>query len=324
MREWKRKNGTGSKVLAFCSGGEREFDFRPMRYVFAAAEHLSIRAAADALDVEPSSVSRAIRDVEERMGTGLFERGGFGVRLTDAGRRFVEQTRPAFRQIERALEDLAAAGRVETGILRIGVITTLAGGFLRELVTRYEAAYPGVMLEIRDGGRQDHIGAIRSRVLDAAFLTGNAAVAGCDTVEFWRERVYIAMPRTHPLAKRDGVEWAELKDEQFIVSGFEPGPEVRDYIVRRIANYSTYPSIEYHPVHQETLMHRVAMGKGITAVSEAWTDVIIPDLALVPLRADEDIVPFSAVWSPEADNPSLRRLISFARNLARKTRSDPA
>src|SRR5690606_37436702 len=98
----------------------------------------------------------------------------------------------------------------------------------------------------------------------------------------------------------------------------EPGPEVHDYIVRRIADYSTYPDVTYRRVNVETLMHMVAIGEGITLVSEGWSSMCFPDLALRPLVAAEDIVPFSAVWSPSSDNPALRRFLSFARELATK------
>ncbi|MFD1914539.1 LysR family transcriptional regulator [Halodurantibacterium flavum] len=303
-------------------GKAKDFDFRQIRYVLAAAESTSIRGAADLLGVEPSSVSKAIRDFENRTGVGLFERGQFGTRLTEAGRQFIEQAVPAIRQIWQAIQCAEAAGRVETGRLRVGVITTLAGGFLRELLCRYEAAHAGVRLDIRDGGRQDHIRTIRAHQLDVGFFTGNGEVKGCNTVELWRERVHIALPRSHPLSRLEKLDWSQLVDEVFIVSRFGPGPEIRDYIVRRICDYSTYPMVEYHDVHQETLMHMVAMGKGITPVVEAWRGVTIRDLSLVPLSAEADIVPFSAVWSPANDNPSLQRLISFARELAKQTRAD--
>lgn len=302
-------------------GGDkaRDFDFRPLRYVLAAAEHMSIRRAAEALNVEPSSVSKAIRDFEDRMGVGVFERGQFGVRLTNAGRDFLEQTVPALQQINHAIQHAGAAGRVETGTLKVGVITTLAGGFLRELVSRYEVAHPGVRVDIHDGGRPDHIRSIRTRKLDVGFFTGNGEVEGCETIELWDERVHIAMPWSHPLSGEKNIDWRQLRDEMFIVSRFGPGPEIRDYIVRRIGDYSTYPMVEYRDVQQETLMHMVAMGKGITPVVEAWRCMPIPEIRLVPLSADADIVPFSAVWSPKNDNPSLRRLIKFAEKLAARS-----
>lgn len=68
-------------------------------------------------------------------------------------------------------------------------------------------------------------------------------------------------------------------------------------------------------------MHMVAIGDGITLVSEGWTSMAHADLAMRPLTTAEDIVPFSAVWSPSSDNPALRRFLSFARDLAARQRA---
>jgi DNA-binding transcriptional LysR family regulator len=95
---------------------------------------------------------------------------------------------------------------------------------------------------------------------------------------------------------------------------------VHDYIVRRAADYSTYPDVSHKAVAQETLMHLVGLGQGITLVSAAWTAVKLPDLVLRPLVDPADIVPFSAVWSPRNDNPALRRFISVANTLAGRFR----
>lgn len=297
------------------------FDLRSLRYVLAAAEMMSFSAAARALKTKVSTVSRRIGKFEDDVGVSLFERTSCGVLLTVAGERFLGEVVPAIQAIEMALHNAGAAGRVETGTVRIGIITTLAGGFLRELIASFEQQHRGVFLDIRNGGRRDHLRGIRSREIDIAFFTGNAPQGGCDVEELWQERVHVAMARSHRLAGRVGVDWPDLKDEQFIVSTCEPGPEVHDYIVRRIADYSTYPKVAYRRKDQETLMHRVALGKGITVVSEGWTSMKFPDLALRPLIAPEDTVPFSAVWSPLNDNPALRWFISFARNLAASRRS---
>lgn len=296
------------------------FDMRPLRYVLAAAEQMSFSAAAAALGVKVSSVSRHVRNFEDCIGISLFERSTSGVRLTDAGNRFLNDIIPVLQNAEAVLQRAGAAGRVEEGKVRVGIITTLAGGFLRELVASYRRCYPGIELDIQDGGRRDHLRAIRTRQLDIAFFTGNAPIAGCDVEELWRERVHVAMAVQHPLAGSNALDWPQLRNERFIVSIMEPGPEVHDYIVRRVTDYSTYPDVTYRHVTVETLMHMVAIGEGITLVSEGWTSMAFPDLALLPLMAPEDIVPFSAVWSPSSDNPALRRLLSFARDLATRQR----
>lgn len=296
------------------------FDMRALRYVLASAEQMSFSGAASALGMKVSSISRHVRNFEDELGISLFERTTFGVRMTDAGCRLLDDIIPVLQMAEVVLQRAGAAGRVEDGTLKIGIITTLGGGLLRELISAYRRHYPGVHLDIVDGGRRDHLRAIRSRQLDIAFFTGNALLAGCDVEEFWRERVHVAMAIQHPLAGCAALDWLQLYDERFIVSTMEPGPEVYDYIVRRVADYSTYPNVTYNHVTEDTLMHMVAIGEGITLVSEGWTSMSYPDLALRPLTAAEDIVPFSAVWSPSSDNPALRRFLNFARDLAARQR----
>lgn len=223
---------------------------------------------------------------------------------------------PALHQIEATFRNARAAGRGESGKIRIGLLTTLGGGFLRHVIASFREDYRNVDLVLHEGGRRDHLSRIRSRHLDIAFLTGSSPLPSVDLLELWHERVHVALPCTHPLAARCSLDWVDIRGEQFLVSAREPGPEVHDFIIRRAASYSTYPNVRIENVSQETLMHMVAIGAGMTVVSEGWTHTAYPELVLKPLTAREDIVPMSAVWSPDNDNPALRRFISFARSRA--------
>lgn len=292
------------------------FDHRALIYVLAAAEQLSFSAAANVLNVQVSSVSRGVRDLEDAIGVSLFERARSGVRLTKAGERFIAEVTPALRAIRAAYRNAELAGRAESGIVRVGITTTLAGGFLRDVVMAFRTAFPDVDLEIRDGGRQEHLRAIRARELDVIFVAGVLSLQDCDVEELWRERLHVAMGVEHPLADTEALDWKQLVQERFIVPVADPGPEVHSYILRRIARYNSCPTVCYHHVSRDTLLHMVAIGEGVTLVSESWTNMCFPELAICPLSAPEDIVPFCAVWSPARDNPVLRRFLSFAREKA--------
>jgi len=292
------------------------FDFVILRYALAAAEFGGFRKAAEQLGTHAATVSRGVRRLEDDLGVSLFDRVSAGVRLTHAGRRFTKMIVPCLVGMREAVHTAGAAGRAETGVVRIGVITTLAGE-LRRLIAEYRMRNRGVRLEIHEGSRRDHLTALRAGRLDAVFVTGSADVPGCEIIELWTERVHVAMSHTHPLSRRHHLDWGDIKDERFAVTGAAPGSEVRDYIIRRVANYSNYPSIEVRPVSQATLMQMVGLGEGITVVSAGWTELAIADVCTVPLVADEDEVPFSAVWSRTNDNPAFRRLLSLAKSFWR-------
>ncbi|QLH14857.1 LysR family transcriptional regulator [Paracoccus pantotrophus] len=92
------------------------FDLRAVRYVLAAAELLSFSKVALALDARVSTVSRSIRDLEDSIGVSLFERTTMGVRLTDAGSRFLDDILPAIFQIENAIHGHVRQGGVNSGM----------------------------------------------------------------------------------------------------------------------------------------------------------------------------------------------------------------
>ena len=91
MRQWEETPLWNRPVQWTASG--LPFDLRAVRYVLAASELLSFSKVAYALDARVSTVSRSIRDLEDSLGVSLFQRSTMGVRLTDAGARFLDNVR---------------------------------------------------------------------------------------------------------------------------------------------------------------------------------------------------------------------------------------
>lgn len=96
----------------------------------AVAEHLNFRHAANALGVAQSSVSARVKALEQDLGILLFERHARGVRLTEAGRHFVEQIAAGVDQLDHAVKTAGMAAAGEWGRLRIGVHALIPHSFL--------------------------------------------------------------------------------------------------------------------------------------------------------------------------------------------------
>jgi DNA-binding transcriptional LysR family regulator len=94
------------------------------------AEHLSFRGAAEALGVCQSSVSKRVMNLENLLGVDLFDRRHAGVKVTNAGRHFLEHVKLALEYLDVAVESADMAGRVERDSLKIGLFSSLASGFL--------------------------------------------------------------------------------------------------------------------------------------------------------------------------------------------------
>ncbi|XHC00755.1 LysR substrate-binding domain-containing protein [Nitratireductor sp. ac15] len=290
---------------------------RHLRYFIAAAERGSFRRAAKMLEIQESAISRRIRDLEDELGAALFIRHYSGVHLTQAGQRFLVRARKAITQIGHAAMEVGSFGRGEAGTVRIGIFSSLASGFLADLLRAYAAANPTIRPDLIEGGPCGHIAAIQRHHLDVAFLTGEPIADGCDLAHLWNERVFVALPNDDGLSRKSEISWTDLRDRHFIVSETDPGPEIHDYLVKHLADLGHRPNVERSRVGRENLMNLVSMGQGLTLTSEATIAARFPGVVYRPLSGE--ILPFCAIWSPQNDNPALRRLLSLARTMSRRS-----
>jgi DNA-binding transcriptional LysR family regulator len=295
-----------------------------IRWVLTVADHLSFRSAAGELGVGPRAVSRRVRAIEDALGVSLFERTNRGLKMTDPGARFIREIREILRSLELASRAAAEAGEGETGRLRIGIQPSIGAGFLRELIRTYAARHPAVMIEPREGVPPgDHVALVRQKELDVAFVVDSTEAAGCDITALWNERLFVALPNGHVLAKGTLVDWRELRHEHFIMREANSEAALCERVVQHLADAGHSPAIEKLDVGQETIMHLVGIRQGVSITTESTLATRYPDVIFRPIGGGDEVIGFKAVWLAGNDNPALRRFLSLAKSRAKQNRREP-
>ncbi|KQM66533.1 MULTISPECIES: LysR family transcriptional regulator [unclassified Sphingomonas] len=239
-------------------------DLRNLRYVILAAERGSFRRVAAELGVDQSTVSRRIQLVERRLGVPIFERYSGGVCLTPAGEMFLRDATIGAHHLRRAVQAVTCLKRGGQGVLRIGLFVSLAGGFLGESVERYQEQYEGIDLQFEENTAERNLSRLIGGELDVAFVTGMPVPAGCEALQLWEERIFVAVPSSHSLSGQTEVSWGDIAKERFILSAGGPGPEIHDYLIKRLSAPGFRLDIRIHRVGRENLMNMVARGFGLT------------------------------------------------------------
>jgi DNA-binding transcriptional LysR family regulator len=281
------------------------------------AEHRSFRRAAEALGICQSSVSKRVRNLENVLGVDLFDRHHPGAKVTNAGRQFFEHIKMALDHLDSAVSSAGMAGRVEKGSLKIGLFSSLASGFLPELLRCYSAKHPEIDVSIVEARPSENLARLRAEELDIVFVMGEPVARDCDVARFWDECVFVVLPDTHALCGKDATDWEDLKTEHFILTRSEDGTAIHDYVIQRLAALHKRPDIRQSPVERDTLVHMVGLGKGISLMSEAIIAMPFPHVAFRPIAGNSDVLPFSGVWLLRNSNQALRRFISLARTLSK-------
>lgn len=269
------------------------------------------------LDVSQSTVSRRIKLLEHRIGFEIFRRDRKGAHLTPAGDNFLKEAAPGMSQLHRAIQLASARHRGAHGELNIGIFASLASGFLNLALKEFREQNPSVKVTLHEGTAQENLHRLTLGQLDVVFITGEPMLPGHISERLWIEHVYVVVPASHELADSEKLSWQEVRDETFIVSSGGPGPEIQDYLVKKLAGLGFRPMIEVHDVSRESLMHLVAIGYGLTLTSSSGTGTSTQGVVFRAIAEEDEELPSSVIWSPNNANPSLKHLLDLAKRLAR-------
>ncbi|MEC9243493.1 MAG: LysR family transcriptional regulator, partial [Pseudomonadota bacterium] len=283
----------------------------------AVAEYLNFRHAANALGIAQSSVSARVKALEDDLGILLFERHARGVRLTEAGRHFVERIAAGVDQLDHAIKTAGMVAAGESGRLRIGIHALIPRSFLPKLIGQYREDHPGVEVELTEGTARDAVMQLRANRLDVAFVAGTPDLPDCHSRRIWTEPLLAVLPERHPLAGLSAVTWADLAGETFLVRHGGTGPQVHSHIVLRHAGRWPAPSILRFDVGRGALLSMVGQGFGLTIVGAATSLLPTTGIVFMPFADEPEPVPFSAVWSPFNGSPALRNLLGLADQMRR-------
>tara|TARA_A100001391_G_scaffold198267_1_gene179626 strand:- start:951 stop:1865 length:915 start_codon:yes stop_codon:yes gene_type:complete len=292
------------------------FDIRQLRYAIAAADHGSLYRAARALEVEQSTLSRNILKLERVVGVKIFERSRAGVTMTIAGAQFIRNARPMIDSADKLVATMRAASQGRAGGLMVGHNSAISAGKLRSTILCWRGAHPDVDLDGVEAARGTLLAGLDKGEIDIAILVGEMARNDIRRESFWSERVLVALPASHRLAEREIIHWTDLRGERFLLPASDPGPEIRDMLLGRLAVSGMQPDIRMHQVSREGILSVLGGGLGLSVVCEGGTGARYPDVVYRPVHGEQGpvMIAFSGYWRKDNGNPALRRFLAFVRD----------
>jgi DNA-binding transcriptional LysR family regulator len=200
----------------------------------AVAVELHFGRAARRLHLSQPPLSVPIRKLEEDLGVRLFDRTNRHVALTDAGEALLGRARHILAELDRARDLAVRAGRGETGVLTIGYTPTATYEALPAVVPRFRAACPDVRLELRELRSARVPEELRVGRVEIGIVCGPVDTDGLVARTIARERLVVAVPSRHLLAKLRRVPVARLRGEPFVVVDRTVEPAWADAVARAL------------------------------------------------------------------------------------------
>lgn len=291
-------------------------ELRHLRYVVAAARNGSFSAAGHELNVRQPIISKRIRELEDELGVFLFDRATSGARLTATGEEFVVAARHIIDSFQRLSERAKASGAGKSGRIVVGFYNSMSSGYFRVALKRFRAKFPCVDVELLEASYIELKAGIMSGAIDLAILLGDSGtIELLDLMPLWSAQLMVALPGDHALAEKAIIYWPELKGERFLVSHDDPGPDIRNVILRHLAAPSDHPEIVMRQLSRESILAEVASGQGISLQCEGVQLASGQDVVLRPVHDGNGCVRLGhiACWRPDNSNPVLKNLLQTLR-----------
>ncbi|GAB2855931.1 LysR family transcriptional regulator [Actinocorallia aurea] len=288
---------------------------RELRYFVAVAEELHFGRAAQRLGIAQPPLSRAIQQLERRLGVTLLDRDSRSVALTGAGEVLLAEGRAALDAVEAATRRTRRAATGDPGLVLV-TKAGAAGRLLADLLDAYAAEPGAVEVEVLLCGIGEQERLLRTGRADAALLhLPFDSITGLDAEELHSEGQVAVLPARHPLAARSELRMAEIEAVPDLPLPRWPRPD------------GSYPQGPGPEVHEHAQLYQlVALGRASAVLPESARAHLGHDVVAVRV-SDAPTVTTVIAWPPHSRSLALAGLIRTATLLSsgrpRSLRSGP-
>lgn len=295
----------------------QRMELRHIRYFLAVAETLNFGRAAARLGIAQPPLSVQIRDLERELGTPLFHRGPKGVSLTDAGNAFAPRAAAILSAADEAAEAArdAAAGR--GGRLVVGFVHSLAYSLLPGLLPSYRQAFPGVAVSLREVEVTNKEEALLSGAIDVGLYRPPPRHPEIDSETLGDERMIVALPSEHPLARRRSVPPEALREQPLVLY---PPARGDAGLYGTISAYLRRFDIPAEPAEVAGTIHTalglVLAGAGLTIVPESSARLRLRGIAFRPFDGPQPSVRVCVSWRHRDGNRLTTAFVQHVKALA--------
>ena len=239
----------------------------------------SFTKAADALGFTQSSISQMIASLENELNIKLLVRSRYGVRLTLEGQElfpFIEQTINSHRAM---IEKCSEIKGLETGVIRVGTISSITCHWMPGLIKGFQEMYPNVQFVFHQGDYKLIPEWIHSGTIDFGFISQDA-VTDLETIPVKDGEMLVVLPTNHPLSNKKAISFKEIANEPFIL--LEEGNYSEP--LAAFAEQELIPNIKYRIHDDYAIMTMVEAGLGISILAKLMTQRTSYHIKCLPLN----------------------------------------
>jgi DNA-binding transcriptional LysR family regulator len=258
-------------------------------------------------------LSRQIKMLEEEMGVELFERVGRGIKLTEAGRYFLDQTDVMLKKLSETVQATQRVGRKEKRRVGIGFVPSVLYGYMPGFIRQLRALDQSIEISLLEMITLQQFEALKTGRIDIGIGRILLSDPEIERLVLWEERLIVALPKEHALAKCTTLSIEQLIPESLILYPARPRPSYADYVLDIFRQQGGVPEHIQEVNELQTALGLVAAGFGLAIVPESVEGLFSKDVKYVSLTSPGCTSPIMLSWRKNDQSDFLQSALKLAR-----------
>ncbi len=286
-------------------------EIRHLKYFLTLAKELSFTKASEKLFIAQPPLSRQIKELEQELGTLLFNRNNKKVVLTEAGKFYQKEIAQLLQNLDRINLKAQKMGQHISGEFRIAYISSTFSGDITELVKFLSAKYPFVNFRLYEVPTVEQVIGLEQGKIDLGIIRAPLYSPHIATSLWFRDSYSLVFHRANVNIKSEK-EIAKLKDETFVFFNKEYAPFYYDSLIEICAKYGFAPKIVHESNNISSIIQLVKNGLGISIVP---TNIVksynYPELGFLELKKPNLYTDILLATPKDSDSEIAKEAIQF-------------
>lgn len=292
----------------------KEMEIKQIKYFVEVVRQGGMTQASENLYIAQSTISKAIKNIENEYDITLFDRSQKQIKLTDIGQTFYDNSLEFLALFEKLSLEMNDVVNVQKGHIKIGLSPMMNVQMFTNALNQFHKLYPNVTYEVIEGGGKIVENLTANDDVDIGITTLPVDHSLFHSVSLYNEELLLVVSNDHHLSDMEKVDLAELKNEEFVL--FHDDYYLKDQIIENCKRIGFYPKTVANISQISFIANMIQQGIGISIVPESLVRLMGDNVTSIQLENVELSWHLGAIWRKDAYlNYVTRQWIDFISTL---------
>lgn len=289
-------------------------EIKQIKYFVEVVRQGGMTQASEHLYIAQSTISKAIKNIENEYDITLFDRSQKQIKLTDIGQTFYDNSLEFLALFEKLSLEMNDVVNVQKGHIKIGLSPMMNVQMFTNALNQFHKLYPNVTYEVIEGGGKIVENLTANDDVDIGITTLPVDHSLFHSVSLYNEELLLVVSNDHHLSDMEKVDLAELKNEEFVL--FHDDYYLKDQIIENCKRIGFYPKTVANISQISFIANMIQQGIGISIVPESLVRLMGDNVTSIQLENVELSWHLGAIWRKDAYlNYVTRQWIDFISTL---------